>query len=171
MGQFSEIPSYMHHEGNRWIIEQEDGTRVESSYEEVSAGFSIKTSDAPTLTADQIRTKLDEVAQEMARQQFQHMMSTITASAQHIQDESTYAPRKLTKEVFLDALRRITVSFRENGEIDPPSIIMHPDLWEKIKDDVATWENDPEFKRQHEQIIQQKREEWRARESNRKLVE
>jgi hypothetical protein len=48
---------------------------------------------------------------------------------------------------------------------------MHPKMWETIKDDVTSWEQDPELDARYKEIIARKKEAWRARESRRKLVD
>jgi hypothetical protein len=43
-------------------------------------------------------------------------------------------------------------------------------MLKKIEAKISEWECDPELKRQQAEILVRKKEEWRDRESNRKLV-
>jgi hypothetical protein len=46
----------------------------------------------------------------------------------------------------------------------------HPDMVKVMVKRGAEWERDTNFKRRYRDLMQRKREAWRARESNRKLV-
>lgn len=171
LGYFSECPSYSQHEGNRWAVEREDGTTSESGYESIEAGFPVRVDEVPNLTPEKIAQKIDIAAQEMARQMVQGILEDIS----HAVDESgrtvDAGERPFTKELFLKGLDSIEMGFDENGNPIMPKVMMHPKLWETIKDDIKTWEQDPEFTKRFNQIIERKREAWRARESRRKLVD
>ena len=49
--------------------------------------------------------------------------------------------------------------------------VMHPDTAASMVPKVKEWEKDPTIKAEYERIIAVKREEWRDREANRKLVD
>lgn len=59
----------------------------------------------------------------------------------------------------------------ETEEPTGMSFVMHPDTAAKIIPLVKEWEQKPEFKARYEQLVERKREEWRARENRRKLVD
>lgn len=171
LGYFSEFPSYSQHEGNRWIVEREDGTISESGYEPIEAGFSVHVDEVPNLTPEKIARKIDTAAQEMARQMVQGILEDIGHAVNESGRTADAGERPFTKELFLKGIDSIELSFDESGKPVMPTVIMHPKLWETIKDDVKIWEQDPEFKARFNQIIERKREAWRARESRRKLVD
>jgi len=49
--------------------------------------------------------------------------------------------------------------------------VMHPDMAASVVPKVKEWERDPVFSAEYERIMAVKREEWRDREANRKLVD
>lgn len=52
-----------------------------------------------------------------------------------------------------------------------PVMVIHPSQVESIKKQTEEWAKDPAFVAEMDQIRLQKLEEWRARESRRKLVD
>jgi hypothetical protein len=170
-GYFATIPSYSQHEGNRWGVERGNGTVSESGFKLVEAGVSVHVDEVPNLTPEKIAQKIDTTAQKMARQTVQGILEDINRAVHESGRAIDAEGRRFSKESFLEALDSIVLSFDENGNPTMPTVIMHPKLWETIKDDVRTWEQDPEFVARREQIIERKREAWRDRESRRKLVD
>lgn len=168
LGYLASAPSYTHHEGNRWRIEGEGGYSNESSYQLIEAEFSLQVKEIPYLTPDEIQEKLDEVAQEMAKQRHRGIIESIEAVATKV---GNVGQRQLGKDAYLEALDKILLSFDDEGNPSSPVLLISPELHEAIKDDVETWNQDPEFLERYAKIIQRKREEWRDRESRRKLVD
>lgn len=171
LGYFANIPSHRHYEGNRWHLEREDGTVSNSEYGLIEDEFSVHIDEVPSLTPEKIAQKLDKVAEEMARQMVRHIVEDISQAAEKVGNTVDAGGRRLTKETFLEALYKMLLSFDKQGNLKPPAILIHPKLWESIKNDVTTWEEDPEFVARHEEIIVRKREIWHDRESRRKLVD
>jgi hypothetical protein len=79
--------------------------------------------------------------------------------------------KPFSPDVLLDALERIEVDFDEAGNAKLPAMIMHPKLLESIKDKIPEWEQDPEFAKRKEEIIEQKRKDWIDRQNSRLLVD
>jgi hypothetical protein len=77
----------------------------------------------------------------------------------------------LTQELFLQTLNKMDFDFDEKGNWNPPSIIMHPDLWAAKKDEIKSWETDEIFLAKQEEIIAKKKEAWHDRENRRELVD
>jgi|CXWL01.1.fsa_nt_gi hypothetical protein len=167
LGPFAEIPSYTHHEGDKWKI----GENEEIEYAGLEAELVIKLTDVPSMSWESVHQKIDDIAKEMARQLAEKIIGDIRATSAKAGNLIDAGGRKLSKEHLLEMLERFDMSFDESGELNRPVILMHPDLWERVRDDMKTWENDPDFKTQHELIVARKREVWCDRESNRKLVD
>ena len=69
-----------------------------------------------------------------------------------------------------DMLEKIHIDFDKNGQPRMPNMVIHPDTLERIRPKLAEWEADPAIKKRRIEILAKKKEEWRDRESNRKLV-
>ena len=171
LGFFSTFPSYRNHEGDSWKIEREDDTVSESSYHAIESVFTIDLNEVPKLTLEKIMQKLDVVAEDMARQVSQGIIADINQALEESGRTVNAKGKPFNKETFLEALDSIELNFDKAGELEPPAFLMHPKMWETIKDDVTSWEQDPELDARHKEVIARKKEEWRARESRRKLVD
>ncbi|WP_162909438.1 hypothetical protein [Aggregatilinea lenta] len=167
-GFVGNIPSFRHHEGGKWRIERIDGSVSESGYEAIEANFTLQNDEIPFLTPAEIAQKLDQVAREIAGKVSR---STFKKLSEYAVTDGNVESEPIGPDTFLHALEKIDLSFDSSGNPVNPTIVMSPMLWDAIKDDIPKWEQDPEFEKQHSQIIDRKREDWRVRESNRKLVD
>ena len=76
--------------------------------------------------------------------------------------------RALDAEVLLDTYRMIEMSFDDDGRVNMPDLISGNPA---ASETVARIHEDEQFITELNALIDQKREEWLARESNRKLVD
>ena len=171
LGYLGEIPTYQHHEGHHWQISRQDGSQDDRDYQELKADFNLSIDEVPGLTPEKIRQKLDQVAEEMARQMAQSMFSTIEEAVDAAGNKIDAQGKSLTPDLFLEMLERIELSFDDDGNWLPPTMIVHPDFWAAKKEEIKAWESDPTFQIRRDEIVAQKREAWRAREACRKLVD
>ena len=84
-----------------------------------------------------------------------------------------HAGGELTQHNFLEVFRRVQMDFDPETLQPKPGFVwvMHPDMAASITPKVKEWERDPAFNAEYERIMAMKREEWRDREANRKLVD
>ena len=171
LGFFATIPSFSIHEGDRWKIERSDGTESEQAYQEMSSGFTIGLDEVPDLSPEKVRAKLDAVAEDGARQMSQNIFRELQQATEQVGNTVDAKGKPLTKELFLEMLEKVETDFNPDGEWNPPAIVMHPNAWKANEEKFREWEQDEDFKAKQEEIINKKREEWRAREAFRKLVD
>jgi len=171
LGVFGTIPSFAIHEGDRWKIERVDGSESEQEYEELSSPFTIDLEEVPNLTPEKIIVKLDAVAEDAAKQMTQSMFRELKEATEKVGNVVNAKGQPLSQEHFLEMLEKMDASFTPDGQWDIPSFVMHPDAWKANEEKFKEWEQDEEFKAKQEEIISKKREEWRAREALRKLVD
>lgn len=76
-------------------------------------------------------------------------------------------------ELYFKMLETVQIDFDSQGRPDIASthLVMHPDQAARVEPLLAQWEADESFQRRYREIMLKKREEWRDRESNRKLVD
>lgn len=171
LGYFSQIPAYAHHEGNKWATVTTDGNEREQEYKELGWEFSLSVDEVPDMSLADVLSLIDKVALDAARQMHDEIMGEISRSVEDSGRGIDAKCQPLNQELFLQGLESIDLSFNRDGTLIPPAMIMHPKLWEARQEDIKSWENDPDFVARQELLIQKKREEWRARETRRKLVD
>jgi hypothetical protein len=165
------IKSVPHFEGNRMSTKHDDGDIDESNYNLFSAELSVKTDDIIKMGVKAFVDGLNKTAEELQGQQSKMVfdkLSEVTAKTGNIIDAKG---QSISPELFLKVLETIQLEFDENRKPLMPTMFVSPVQYEKIKQKIVEWENDPACKNKFEQMINQKRKEWDDRESNRKLVD
>jgi hypothetical protein len=140
-------------------------------YEEVSTMFSISTDEAPSLILDKVLEKLDAAAKDMARQTSHGFFTPLNETLDKYGQVMDAKGRPFSKETLLDLIDSVEIEFDRNGEPVMPALVIPPQLWESIKDQLKDWEDDPELNAKHEAIMERKKAAWHARENRRKLVD
>ena len=81
--------------------------------------------------------------------------------------------RPFSADLYLEMLEKIQIDFDASGRPDTSGarLVMHPDVAERVIPLMQQWENDEDFQRRYRDLMLRKRDEWRDRESNRKLVD
>jgi hypothetical protein len=76
-------------------------------------------------------------------------------------------------ELYFQMLETVQIDFDELGrpDISGRRMVMHPDQAERVRALMEQWEKDESFQQRYRDIMLKKREDWRDRESNRKLVD
>ena len=67
-------------------------------------------------------------------------------------------------------LQEMQIDFDAQGLPKLPTIVLHPDQFAQYKKVAAELDSDPDLRRRSAELFAIKKEEWRAREGNRKLV-
>ncbi len=161
--------SLTQHEGHVHSHEQEGGNIISEGYEEIAAPVEIKFSEVPELVGERLIRKVDALADEMARQTSQLGYSKIDELSSAAGTAVDGKGRPFSQEMFLKALESMEIDFDERGN-PQMEFHAHPDMVKVMVKRGAEWERDTNFKRRYRDLMQRKREAWRARESNRKLV-
>jgi hypothetical protein len=159
------------HEGDSFTIHRLDGSTQTNRYREIAVELAIDKKDLATLTPKALAEKIDKAAVEMAEKTsrgFFEKLHQVTSESGRVHDAKG---KPISSETLLEALEMIDIDFDEKGEPSGLTVVVGPELWERIKQKVPEWEADPEFKRRHGELMQRKREAWRDRESRRKLVD
>lgn len=171
LGPFPEIPSYQHHEGDTWELVRQDGTSSDDSYKDISSQFEIHVDEVPQMTVSDLIGRIDTIARETAQQTHRMILQDIHEAAEEAGQVTDAKGEPFDQDLFLEGLRSVQIDFDKEGNPKEPALVMAPELWETKKEEFMAWEEDEDFKRRYAALMQEKREEWRARESRRKLVD
>jgi hypothetical protein len=164
------MKAHRQHEGHQFSHETLEGEIVTQKFRAVEARFEISARLSPQETQEQMNRKIKEAAESIAHQSERMFFTTldeVTRETGNVLDArgAPFHPRMV-----LDLMEKMPLDFDKDGKPILPTIVLHPDMLKKIEAKIPEWEGDPEFKRRQAQIIERKKEEWRDRESNRKLV-
>lgn len=159
------------HEGSGQIMKTYDGNIDKIEYQSIGSEFKIQTEEIIREGIFAFIKHINKLANDILGQQSKMVfqkLNEITSKTGNVVDSrgEPFTPEKL-----LEALDKIEMEFDESGQPTNLTIVMHPDLWNRIKDKIPVWEADSGFKKKHNAIIEKKRKEWLDRENNRKLVD
>lgn len=166
----SKVRRFTQHEGRSMRYERIDAPPAESGPEEITAPFQVLLSDVPDLVGRKLHDKLEEMAQELAKQQAKMFFRRVAETCDEVGNSIHANGQPLTAERILEMLERVQMNFGPDGK-PTGEFVIHPDMAPAVKKAGEELERDPELKRRHDEIVRRKREEWVARESNRKLVD
>jgi len=145
-----------------------DGSESRKGFHKVEARVTLP-DDYESATFDEIISRLDDCASEVARQQTEYALQVI----QQAIDEGGYVQRakvRLSPDVLLGALEHIGMEFDRTGNPVRPTLFVHPSRQHAVEGILRLLDTDPTLKRRMDEIVRAKREEWRDREINRRLV-
>ena len=166
LGFASEIPRFSVKEGDGWAVQRADGTIDSSNFGEMStAPMVIDTRDLPTLSPQALGEKLDAMAKDMAEQTIRKVIETLKQSRNVVNAQG--AP--LGPETLLEALDKIEIDFE--GGSHNLTMLVGPELYRILQTRIPEWEKDEQLTRRHAELMERKRDEWRTRETRRKLAD
>lgn len=171
LGFLGQIPKSIIQEGNRHVLIRDDGTTQETPYQKVSSSISITHDEMHSMETNVLFDKIDSAASELASQQAMMTFKTIDNEVSQAGNSVDANGAPFTAELFLNGLEKIQLDFDWVTQRPMlPSLVAHPSNMEKMKLELSRLDEDPTCRSRFESIIAKKKDEWIARESNRKLV-
>jgi hypothetical protein len=150
--------------------EQQGGTTVQQGFEKIGSEFTVLPADVPTLVGEKLDAKLEEMAQTFISQSAKAFFKKMGEITEQAGTSINAGGKPVSAEMFLDMIDAVQMEFGSDGK-PTHSFVIHPDMAPAVKKVAEQFENDPELKRRHAEILERQREAWAARESNRKLVD
>ena len=166
----SEMPRQQLFEGTGSTIRRPDGRVDNYPTREISSEFSIRTPEIPTFTLANLLLRIDEIAIDFARQQSEQTFQLIGEATERVGNVVNSGGKPLTAEIILQALGTMEIDFDHNGKHKPITIVIPPQLQEGATAAMELLTTDQRVQAEHRDLMERKREEWRAREASRKLV-
>lgn len=167
---FNEMPRTTIHEGHVGSIIRASGKRDPTKMMKVSALLEIKRSEVPNLSLSEIFTRLDGVAREMAEKRVRQILAHLSDELEKAGQTLDAKGEKMSAALLLRLLDSIQIDFDKNGNPRLPSMIGPPAISPAAEAANRALLEDPEIVKQRDKVIARKREEWRAREADRRLV-
>ena len=167
----SHLAGFFQHEGNKCTYETEDGEIKEMKYERMESTITINLDEVPDLGPSVIKKRITTAAKEMASQQMGMFFTTLEDLTKEVGNAVDARGMPFSPELIHEMLRKIQIDFNDDGKPYLPTIIVGPEVAKQLEGKFKEWERNPKFKKEFDEIINIKREEWRDRESNRKLVD
>ncbi len=170
LGPLANAPVSRMFEGNQSIIVREDGTPADMSPKQMTSELVINLADIEEMTHEMLLDKINAMAKELAEKQAKLSYEAISKAAEEVGNVVDADGETFSIDMFLEALEKIDRDFDKTGNPSELTWSVSPALFPLIAKVIEQAKTDPEINRRFEALIERKREEWRVRESNRKLV-
>jgi hypothetical protein len=170
LGIFGEAPKHIIQEGNRMRIIRADGSVDESDFKHASAEVSLTLEEIPTLTVQERKAKLDDMAEQMAGQVSRLLFGSLNEALDKAGQVVDQKGKPLDAESVFTVLENMHLEFDDARKLRGLSIVVPSALAPKAEKVMAQIDADPVLRKRHEEIMTRKWMEWRDREASRKLV-
>lgn len=157
------------HEGRAMKITRADQSESNSGMEQLSAHLEIKFDEIETLTLQKVIEKHSIMIADLVQKQTHFIRERMNSEIPESQTLDAKG-RKFDAQVVIDMLEKMQIDFYPDGT--PHEIFLDGPLFtpERMAAVDKEFESNPELKRKFNEMLEKKKEEWRAREADRKLV-
>ncbi|MRR05774.1 MAG: hypothetical protein EG828_02345 [Deltaproteobacteria bacterium] len=170
LGVVGEVPRYIIKEGANPVTLRPDDSRDETKLQAASAETNFSIEEIPRLSVEQRIAKLDDAAREMASQISSHAFATINEAVDKVGNVVDAKGKPFSPEAVFEVLEKIQLDFDEDGKHKEITVVIPPALSDRARETLVQLHSDPKLSLRYQELIEKKREEWRAREAARKLV-
>lgn len=173
MRPFNESLHIIQREGKVLMHNTLDNQNSQKTMEYRKAEFTHKTDPQQliSMTLEDVIKVLDEEAKNIGSQMTKYYFQVLDNTAEETGNVVDAKDRKPTPELFLDAMRKISIPFDKDGNPKLPTMIINEEMsnvWRKIIEEA---EANPNIKKEFDKIIEQKKKEYDAEQAGRKLVD
>lgn len=146
-----------------------DESESNTKTQQLSSMMEIKFDEIPDLTFEKVIAKFDEMILDMARKQTGFALERLNEDIPKSQSVDAKG-KKLDAEIILEMLETIQLEFYPDGRPHELHVVGGLFTPERLKAVDEEFQSNPELQKRHDELMARKREEWRAREADRKLV-
>lgn len=166
------IPRFVQHEGDRTTIGREDGTEAVIDFKEpIEATAIMSTEDIREKGSSATLTAAKKIATDLTRGLARRVVKSLEEATDEIGNTVNAEGKPFSPDLYLEVLRKLELAFDGEGNWIQPQIATAPQHKEVIELVLKQAEQDSAFLAEREAIVKKQREEWRAREASRRLVD
>lgn len=171
LGFMGQVPRVAVPEGCHNRLLRADGSVDDTEMKHIAGHESIDTSPQAMSDVQAVFKKLDSIAEQIAKQQVQHMYRRITEVTEKTGNVLKTKMSEIGLKTLNDMLEKVQIDFDRNGEPHLPSIVCGKEMFDRFMAQSDAAETDTMEKSRMEDILARKREEYRDRENRRRLVD
>ena len=170
MGALSLIRMIVLHEGKQLTVTLETGEEREVQIKGVSVESRLSRKEFADLTPEGVAARIDDAASQMASKQAEQFYEEFNRAVTSVGNVVGSPGRPMDAEVIFEMIEKIHLDFGADGLPQYPIISGGGEFLDRFRKVLEEIETTPELRQRLQAVLNVKREEWRARESNRKLV-
>lgn len=170
---FNGSPNIIQHEGKKLVHNTLDdqNSRRDIDYQKAVVEYKIEFDKIANLTLEEIISIIDEKAEEMGAQMARHHLKIISEAAEEVGNVVDASNKKLSPDLFLEAIGKMSISFDKDGKPNLPTMIISQKMGDEWRRVAAEANADPEHNAKFKALMKQKKEEYDAEQASRKLVD
>ncbi len=167
----SGIRSYQQAEGDKFTYETTEGELVTKRFRLIRAKLEVPAGLSSAATQEEFMSQASEAAKTIARQSEGLLFTTLAEETRRVGNTIDARGKPFHPNLMWDGIEKMDLEFDErSGEPKMPTIVVHPDMMKAIAKKIPEWEADHALQKRRTDVLRKKKEEWRDRESRRKLV-
>ena len=167
----SKIKAYCSHEGDGYSFERTDGNIERHKFRSVKSKVVLSTQLGFDETVTAINDQMRQAASDMAAQMERGLFTTLDRVTRETGNITDMKGKPFTLEAHLDSLEQVDINFDHFGFPEFPTLVVHPQMKVAVEAEFRRLSTSSSLRERAENILRTKRDEWRARESRRRLVE
>lgn len=170
LGIINKVSKSIIFEGDRGRLERADGTVQEIDFKRIEGSLSINKEDLKSLSPEDLESKLEELADEIAKKQSEKFYETLGDEVEAAGNSIDGKGKPFSIELYFEMFDKVIFDFDPvTGNPILPKIVANPETLKAWQPELDKLEL-PENKKRFETMIEKQRADWIVRESNRKLV-
>lgn len=166
----SKIRSVRFHEGNGFSFERHDGVIETQEFQDVKIPVQVSARLEFSETVQELKQQVRNVATDMAAHLETMLFQTLERTSKEVGNAMDMNGQPFTLESYLDMLEKVDMNFDSFGMPEFPTQVIHPSMGPTIQEEFKRFRTSSILRDRAESIMQQKRKDWRDRESRRRLV-
>ena len=163
LGPLVDGPTFRFFEGNKAIIIREDGSVAEMNPKKMEVNQEIKSAELEGMNHEMVLNAISAMGEKMAEKQAELIYGVMIKTAKETGNVTNSSGGSLIDSI-LEALEKIHIDFNQEGQ--PNGLFFATNPNSPIDEGGSQIANDPRY----QALMERKKEEWRVRENNRKLV-
>lgn len=166
-----EVKRHIQFEGDGSRIHQASGVVRDSNLQKMSAETEVSRMKIEDFLEHGHIKHLDQMAQQFSKSATEHFINVLEAITSETGNVVDGKGEEFNFSLMLEAIEKMPIDFDEAGRWKPPSIMLSSNQINKIKE-LARANPDmvDDHNRRLQEILRKKKDEFRFREANRKLV-
>lgn len=166
----SKIRSVRFREGNGFSFERHDEVIETQEFQDVKIPVQVSTRLEFSETVQELKQQVRNVATDMAAYLETMLLQTVERTSKEVGTAMDMNGQPFTLESYLDSLEKIDINFDSFGMPEFPTPVCTQSLWQQMQAEFERFKTSSVLRDRAESIMQQKRKDWRDRESRRRLV-
>ncbi|MGD0228573.1 MAG: hypothetical protein ABSF71_40255 [Terriglobia bacterium] len=167
----SRIRSYHQTEGDQFAYETTEGKLVTKRFLRMEAKIELPRGLSSSETYEDFLRQTSEAAKSIAQQSEGVLFSTFEEETKQVGNAIDVGGKPFHPDIMWDAIEKMDLDFDERTEQPKmPTIVVHPEMMKAIAAKIPEWEADVALQKRRTEVLRKRKEEWRDRESRRKLV-